>query len=469
MTEPRRPRFVLIALLVASAFFMENLDGTVIATALPQMAPPLRTTAIALSTGMSAYMLTLAVFIPLSGWIADRFGARTIFCLAIAIFTLSSILCGLSSRLWEFTAARVLQGIGGSMMVPVGRLVVLRNTEKKDLIHSIAYITWPGLVAPILGPPLGGFITTYASWRWIFFLNVPLGIAGIVLAAVLVPNHRADERQSLDWLGFLLSGLSCFSLMYGLDFMGQRQIPWREVGLLWSFSALCALLAVLQARRHPHPLIDLSALRIPSFAVMIFGGSLFRIAIGATPFLLPMLFQVGFGMNAFASGLLMLALFAGNLGMKSITTPVLRRFGFRPVLLTNGLLAAFSIFVYGLLLPAMPKALMAAVLFFSGLCRSMQFTSLNTLAFADVPAERMTGANTFASTMMQMTMGMGIGVGAVALHMAALAHGRDTTALQVADFHLAFFLIAAIALIAVLDFLKLDRNAGSVVSGHRPA
>ncbi len=202
---------------------------------------------------------------------------------------------------------------------------------------------------------------------------------------------------------------------------------------------------------------------------MIFGGSLFRIAIGTAPFLLPMLFQVGFGMNAFASGLLMLALFAGNLGMKTVTTPVLRRFGFRPVLITNGMLAAVSIFVCGLLVPAMPKALMAAVLFFSGLCRSMQFTSLNSLAFADVPAERMTGANTFASTMMQMTMGMGIGVGAVALHMAALVHGRDTTALQVGDFHLAFFLIAAIALTAVLDFFKLDRNAGSIVSGHRPA
>ena len=463
----QRQRFVLIALLVAGAFFMENLDGTVIATALPQMAPALSTTPIALSAGMSAYMLTLAVFIPISGWVADRFGSRTIFAAAIAMFTLSSILCGLSHQLWQFTAARVLQGIGGAMMVPVGRLVVLRNTEKKDLMRSIAYIVWPGLVAPILGPPVGGFITTYASWRWIFFLNVPLGVLGILLTFVLVPNHRTDEKNPLDWLGFVLSGLSCFCLMYGLDFMEQQPIAWLKVGVFWTFSLGCAGLVALHACRHPYPLIDLSALRIPTFATVIFGGSLFRVAIGTTPFLLPMMFQVGFGMSAFASGLLMIALFAGNLGMKTFTSPVLRRFGFRSVLITNGVLAALSIAAFSLLTASMPRMLIAAVLFLGGLCRSMQFTSLTTLAFADIPTEKMTRANTFLSTVQQMTMGMGVGVGAVLLHLAALLHGRHASALAVADFHLAFFLVGVIALLAIVDCFKLEPDAGSIVSGHQ--
>jgi EmrB/QacA subfamily drug resistance transporter len=479
----QRQRFVLIALLVAGAFFMENLDGTVIATALPQMAPALRTTPIALSAGMTAYMLTLAVFIPISGWVADRFGSRTVFAAAIAIFTLSSILCGLSNQLWQFTAARVLQGFGGAMMVPVGRLVVLRNTEKKDLMQSIAYIVWPGLVAPILGPPVGGFITTYASWRWIFFLNVPLGVLGILLTFVLVPNHRTDERNPLDWLGFLLSGLSCFSLMYGLGFMEQQPIAWLKVGALWTLSIGCAGLVALHARRHPFPLIDLSALRIPTFATVIFGGSLFRVAIGTTPFLLPMMFQVGFGMSAFTSGLLMIALFAGNLGMKTFTSPILRRFGFRSVLIANGVLAALSLAACSFLTANLPKMLIAAVLFLGGLCRSMQFTSLTTLAFADIPSEKLTRANTFLSTVSQMSMGMGVGVGAVILHVAALVHGRAATAagvptthaltrsgvdLTVADFHLAFLLVGAIALVAIADCFKLERDAGTVVSGHQP-
>jgi EmrB/QacA subfamily drug resistance transporter len=463
----QRQSFAPITLLVAGAFFMENLDGTVIATALPQMALALHATPIALSAGMSAYMLTLAVFIPISGWIADRFGSRTVFATAIAIFTLSSILCGLSHQLWQFTAARVVQGMGGAMMVPVGRLVVLRNTEKKDLMQSISYIVWPGLVAPILGPPVGGFITTYASWRWIFFLNVPLGFLGILLTLVLVPNHQADERNPLDWLGFFLSGLSCFSLMYGLDFMEQQPIAWLKVGAFWTLSIGCAALVALHARHHAFPLIDLSALRIPTFATVIFGGSLFRIAIGTTPFLLPMMFQVGFGMSAFTSGLLMIALFAGNLGMKTLTTPILRRFGFRSVLITNGTLAALSIFAFSLLTANMPTMLIAAVLFLGGLCRSMQFTSLSTLAFADIPSEKLTGANTFLSAVAQMTMGMGVGVGAVILHLAALLRGGAASVLTVVDFHRAFLLVGVIALAAIVDCFKLELDAGAVVSGHR--
>jgi len=461
-------RYVLIALLVAGAFFMEHLDATVIATALPQMAQSFGTTAIALSTGMSAYMLTLAVFIPMSGWIADRFGARTVFGLAITIFTSASILCGLSNGIWGFTAARILQGIGGAMMVPVGRLVVLRNTDKKDLINAIAYITWPALVAPILGPPLGGFITTYASWRWIFFLNVPIGLLGIVLTALLVPNHRSADRNPLDGFGFVLSGLSCVSLMYGLDFMGQQQIAWAKVGVLWSFSIMCAVGAVLHARRHPYPVIDLSALRVPTFAAVIFGGSLFRMAIGTAPFLLPMMFQIGFGMSAFTSGLLVLALFAGNLGMKTVTTPVLRRFGFRNVLIVNGVLVAASFLAYNFLTATSPKLLIAVVLFCGGLFRSMQFTSLATIAFAEVPQPLMSGANSLMSMVMQLTLGMGVAIGAVLLHASLWLRGAGGTP-ELWDFRIAFFGAGAIALAGAVRAYWLPREAGAEVSGHKPA
>ena len=286
---------------------MENLDGTVIATAMPQMARSFGASPVDLNIGMTAYLLALAVFIPISGWLADRFGARRVFAGAIGLFTASSVLCGLSNGLWEFTAARVLQGLGGAMMVPVGRLVVLRTTAKQDLLRSIAYITWPGLAAPILGPPVGGFITTYASWRWIFLLNVPLGLLGVVLAHWLIPNSRSSQKRPFDWIGFILISAACVSLMYGLDLIGRHEIHRLTTGLLLVCSLALGVAAVWHVRRHPHPLIDLSSLRVPTFAVTIWGGSLFRIAIGATPFLLPLMFQIGFGMNAFTSGLLVLS------------------------------------------------------------------------------------------------------------------------------------------------------------------
>jgi EmrB/QacA subfamily drug resistance transporter len=455
-----------IAVLVAGAFFMENLDGTVIATALPQMAQSFHVGPVSLNVGMTAYMLTLAVFIPISGWIADRFGARTVFGGAIAVFTVSSVFCGLSNGLAEFVTARVVQGIGGAMMVPVGRLVVLRSTEKQHLLRATAFITWPGLVAPVLGPPVGGFITTYASWRWIFFLNVPLGLIGIVLSALWISNDREDRNRPFDWTGFLSSALACSTLMYGLELVGQQPTPWPEITLLLSVSLATGWLMVWHSKRHPTPLISLSSLRIRTFAVTIWGGSLFRIAISVIPFLLPLLFQIGFGLSAFRSGLLVLAVFAGNLGMKTVTTPVIRRFGFRKVLLVNGLLTALSLFACAFLTPEMPTPVIAAILFFGGLCRSMQFTSLNTLGFADIPSGQMSAATTFASMVQQMTMGMGVAAGAIALRIAALLRHGSASNPTIPDFHLAFVLIGLVALVSVLDFLKLEATAGGVVSGH---
>ena len=322
---------------------MENLDGTVIATALPQMGRSFHVSPVDLNMGMTAYLLMLAVFIPISGWFADRFGARTVFISAIAVFTVSSILCGFSKGLWEFTLARVVQGIGGAMMVPVGRLVVLRTTEKRDLMRAIAYITWPGLVAPVVGPPIGGFITTYVSWHWIFFLNVPLGIIGMALAALWIVNVKEDDVKPFDWLGFILSGSACTTFMYGLELIGRENSSWRASSLFVACGCILGAFAVRHIRKAVAPVIDLAALKIKTFAVVIWGGSLFRIAISVSPFLLPLMFQIGFGLNAFQSGLLMLGLFVGNLGMKTVTSPVLRQFGFRNVLLINGTISALAI------------------------------------------------------------------------------------------------------------------------------
>ena len=462
-------RSTLVALLVAGAFFMENLDGTVIATALPQMALSFGAHPIDLNLGMTVYMLTLAVFIPVSGWVADRVGARTVFSSAIGLFTLASMICGVSNTLAHFTEARVLQGIGGAMMVPVGRLVVLRITEKKDLIRSMTYLVWPGLMAPVLGPPLGGFITTYSSWRWIFYLNVPLGVIGTVLALRWTDNERENTERSFDWLGFALAGSACVAFMYSLELMGQQTSHWPTVWALLACSLLAGALAAAHMRRTEHPLIDFACLKRRTFAVSIWGGSLFRIGIMASPFLLPLMFQVTFGLSAFQSGLLMLTMFAGNLAMKSVTTPVLQRWGFRSVLLVNGVVSALLILALGLLAPATPKVAMVAVLFLHGLARSMQFTALNTLAFVDIPKALLSSATSFAAVVQQMGMGLGVALGAVALRCAGWLRGERAGSITLMDFHLAFWMMAGLGVLAVLDCFALPREAGAEASGHRTA
>jgi EmrB/QacA subfamily drug resistance transporter len=456
-----------ISILVATAFFMENLDGTVIATALPQMGKSFHVSPVDLNIGMTAYLLMLAVFIPISGWVADRIGARSVFVSAIAIFTVSSILCGLSNGIMAFTAARIIQGIGGAMMVPVGRLVVLRTTEKHNLMEAIAYITWPGLVAPVVGPPVGGFITTYFSWHWIFFLNVPLGIIGMVLSVLWIPNLREDKVKPFDWIGFALSSSACVTFMYGMELVGRENATWGTTLFYLICGCALAVLAVIHFRRSVTPLLSLDLLKIKSFAITIEGGSLFRIAISVSPFLLPLMFQVGFGLNAFQSGILMLGLFVGNLSMKPATTAVLRRFGFRAVLIWNGILTAILMLGCAAIFPQTPRTIILAVLFVNGLCRSMQFTCLSTLAFADVPKPELSSATSFFSMITQMSMGMGVAVGAILLRVGGLLDGNSHGTPTTKEFHIAFLLVAVLTLLATVDCFTLDPEAGSAVSGHR--
>jgi EmrB/QacA subfamily drug resistance transporter len=457
----------LITSLVAAAFFMENLDGSIIATALPQMAQSFHIRPVELSVGITSYLLTLAVFIPISGWLADRVGVRTVFTAALAIFTGASILCAMTGNLVEFTGARVLQGIGGAMMVPVGRLAVLRVTPKEHLVRAISLITWPGLVAPVLGPPLGGFITTYFTWRWIFYLNVPLGLAGMALAWCFISAERDADCRPFDVLGFVLTGVAGTSIMYAMEAIGRADTSWRSALVFLAIGLAACAVAWFHLRRSAHPMIDLSAFRIKTFMVAICGGSLFRISIGAVPFLLPLMFQVGFGMNPFQSGLLTLAVFAGNLSTKLVTTQILQRFGFRTVLVFNGAFAAVTLASMSLLRPSTASGWILFALFISGVARSLQFTAINTLGFADVPKPQMSGASTLSSTMSQMTMGMGVAAGAIALRIAAWWHEHDAQTLVPADFSIAFLLVASLSVIAIVDVFSLAPDAGEHVSGHR--
>ena len=455
-------RATAISLLVAGAFFMENLDGTVIVTAIPQMAKSFGVHPVDLSIGVSAYILALAVLIPASGWIADRFGAKAVFAWAIVIFTVASVLCGISPNLPLFVIARVLQGLGGALMVPVGRLVVLRSAKKEEIISAIGLIVWPGLAAPVVGPPLGGFITAYFSWHWIFYINVPLGAVALWFALRLIPQGATEEKP-FDWLGFVFTGTSCFALMLGIQLLSADVPNWAWTAILLLGGLAIGILAIWQERRETHPLVDFYAMRYKSYALTVWGGTLFRASIGAIPFLLPLLFQLGFGLDAFVSGLLVLSVFAGNIVMKIFTTAALNRFGFRRVLVFNGFLNAAVILACALIGPETPVPVIMGLLFVSGLTRSMQFTTLATIAYADVPQDKMNGANTLQNVVQPIGFALGIAVAALALRAGSIAFPPGATSISMGQFHVAFVIVGLIALVAVFDTLGLASGAGDAL------
>jgi EmrB/QacA subfamily drug resistance transporter len=454
--------------IVAATFFMEYLDTTIIATALPQMARSFGVGPNEVSLGMTAYMLTLAVFIPVSGWVADRCGSRTVFGGALVVFTLASVLCGLSTGIFSFTAARVLQGIGGAMMVPVGRMIVVRNTDKSRMMQAISTITWPAIVAPVIGPTLGGFITTYASWRWVFFLNIPFGVMALIAIASRVPNQRDENRRPLDVGGFLLSGAALISLLYGTELASHQDASIAHAVGFMLAGILVGALAIRRFRRIRHPLLDLTSLRVPTYAVTVLWGSATRIGIEAVPYLSPLLFQIGFGLSAFHSGLLLLATATGNLGMKIFTSRILRRFGFRTVAIAAGTIAATVVAALGWLSPSTPLILMLCVLFIYGTARSMQFTTLGTLAYADVDDARRGPASTLWSVAQQMTIGMGIAFGALCLRVSTSLHTARAAlapgSFDLGDFRWAFIAAGSLILVSIAGYVRLRRDAGHAIA-----
>ncbi len=461
----------MLPFVVAAAFFMEYLDTTVIATALPQMAKTFAVGPNEVSLGMTAYMLSLAVFIPISGWIADRVGSRTVFASALITFTTASVLCGSANGLMWFTLTRVLQGIGGAMMVPVGRAIVVRNTPTSGLMRAISTITWPAIVAPVVGPTVGGFITTYASWRWVFFLNVPFGIATLIAALNIVPNQKEAAKRQLDVGGFLLSGTALICILYGTELASHENTNLISAGGLIIAGVLVGAAAVWRLRSTPSPLLDLTTLRIQTYAATVLWGSATRIGIEAVPYLMPLLLQIGFGVSAFHSGLLLLATASGNLGMKLFTTPILRRFGFRPVAIVNGVVAAISVAACGWLMASTPLAVMLVVLLCYGLTRSLQFTLLATLAYADVGDRQRSSASTLWSVAQQMTIGMGIALGALCLRLSTfLDEGRSDGGhahFSIENFRWAFSVAAVIVLVSLIGYIKLPREAGDAVRGRK--
>ncbi len=455
-----------IPLIVACALFMENMDSTVITTSLPAIAADIGENPLALKLALTSYLVSLAVFIPITGWVADRYGSRSVFTAAIVVFVAGSLLCAVSGNLAAFVVARFVQGIGGAMMVPVGRLVLLRAVPKHEYVAALNYVTIPALLGPVIGPALGGAITLYFHWRWIFIINVPIGALGLVLVQRFIPNLREEAVPPFDWRGFALTGVGMSLLMLGLSALGGHLLPAGVIAASVAGGALVLLAYRRHARKTAHPSLDLKLFRIPTFFNGVAVGSLFRVGVGATPFLLPLLLQLGFGLDPLQSGLLTCATAIGAMFMKTLTVAILKRWGFRRVLSTNGLLAAGSVAACAFFTAATPHVVIVLVLLVSGCLRSLQFTALQALSFADTTRASMSQATSIASMTQRLTQSLGIAVGAYAVELASLAQGHRT--IVAADFPPAFVVVAAIAAIPAFLHWRMPRTAGTEVSGHAP-
>ena len=453
----------LLPLIVACALFIENMDSTVISTSLPAIASDLATDPIALKLALTAYLLSLAVFIPVSGWVADRFGARRTFMTAIGVFLLGSIGCAMSYSLGSMVAARFLQGMGGAMMVPVGRLVLLRSVPKEALVQALSWLTIPALVGPMVGPPLGGFITTYFDWRWIFLINLPMGILGIALANRFIPDVT-QRVPPLDWTGFLLAGGGLAAAMFGFSTLGRHLVP-VAIAVPALVGGIAALVSyVFHSRRHAHPLLDLNLFRLETYRAGVAGGLLFRIGIGSTPFLLPLMLQLGFGLSPVRSGLLTFVSAMGAIFMKTVAARILKRFGFRRVLALNGLAAAAMLCGFGLFRPETPHVYIIATLLVSGCFRSLQFTSLNAISYAEVDSPRMGQASSLAGMMQQLSLSLGVAIGGYLLEIVGVLNHRPAT--DVGNFYWAFLAVGLISASSTWLMWRLPAHAGADMAGR---
>ena len=454
----------LIPLIVATALFMENMDSTVIATSLPAIAADIGTSPLTLKLAITSYLLSLAVFIPASGWTADRFGPRLVFSVAVAVFMVGSIGCALSGSVTDFVIARTLQGIGGAMMTPVGRLVLLRSIDKSALVNAMAWVTVPALVGPVVGPPLGGFITTYFSWHWIFLINIPIGLLGIFMAQRFIDPIRTENPERFDLYGMLLAGIGLAGIAFGLSVAGLNLLPWPVVASLVAIGAISMTLYVIHARRTASPVLDFGLLRLPTMRASILGGFLFRLGIGSLPFLLPLLMQVGFGLSPFRSGLVTFASAVGAMGMKTLAARIIKTFGFRNIMTINAVVSSVFLAACALFTIQTPLLLIMILLVVGGFFRSLQFTAINTLAYAEVEPSKMSRATTLVSVNQQLAVSAGVAVGAASVESTMWLH--HVTELSAGLFAPAFVVVSVISALSAYFWWEMPVDAGHQVSGR---
>jgi EmrB/QacA subfamily drug resistance transporter len=455
----------LIPLIVASALFMENMDSTVIATSLPAIAADIGTSPLTLKLAITSYLLSLAVFIPASGWTADRFGARTVFSIAIAVFMVGSIGCALSQNVTHFVIARILQGMGGAMMTPVGRLVLLRSIDKAGLVNAMAWMTMPALIGPVIGPPLGGFITTYFSWHWIFLINIPIGLLGIYLAQRYIDPIRSDDPERFDLWGLILAGVGLAGIAFGGSVAGLGLLPWPVVVALVGIGAASITMYVFHARRTSSPVLDFSLLRLATLRAAIIGGFLFRLGIGALPFLLPLLMQVGFGLSPFRSGMVTFGSAVGAMGMKALAARIIRTFGFRNVLTINAVVSSVFLAACALFTVQTPLLLILVLLVVGGFFRSLEFTAINTVAYAEVEPAQMSRATTLVSVNQQLAISAGVAVGAACVESSMVLN--KMTELSAGDFAPAFIVVSVLSAASAWFFWQMPDDAGHEISGRK--
>lgn len=449
---------------VATALFMEQLDSTIVNTAVPSMAASLDVEPLSLKTVVSSYILSLAVFIPVSGWMADRFGTRRVFASAIAIFTFASILCGLSLNLPMLVATRILQGMGAAMMIPVGRLTIIRTFPKSELLSAMNFVIIPALIGPLLGPTIGGLIVHWLPWRVIFFINVPVGLAALLLVHRHMPDYHGDDPRPLDAIGLILFGAGAALLSWLLEIFSEHAIDAASAAIL--FLGASGLLGAYgwHARQTTYPLLRLGLFRERTFCVAVGGGFITRLSLGGLPFLLPLLYQLGLGFPAWQSGLLMMPAVVAAMGMKLISSPILRRFGYRKVLIVNTLLIGVTISMFAGVTPSTPIALIVFLGLAQGFFNSLQFSSMNSMAYADIKAKDSSMASTIASSMQQMSMSFGLACGSlVTSWFLGDLPQSDQTAVTGA-LHSAFLTLSGLAVISSLSFWTLQEKDGESVS-----
>jgi EmrB/QacA subfamily drug resistance transporter len=455
----------LIPLIVATALFMENMDSTVIATSLPAIAADIGTSPLTLKLAITSYLLSLAVFIPASGWTADRFGARLVFSGAVAVFMVGSIGCALSTNITDFVIARILQGMGGAMMTPVGRLVLLRSIDKSKLVNAMAWVTVPALVGPVIGPPLGGFITTYFSWHWIFLINIPIGLLGIFMALRYIDPIKSEDPERFDLYGMILAGIGLAGIAFGLSVAGLNLLPWSIVAALVAIGSISMTLYVIHARRTASPVLDFALLRLPTMRASIIGGFLFRLGIGSLPFLLPLLMQVGFGLSPFRSGLVTFASAVGAMGMKTLAARIIRTFGFRNMMTINAVVSSVFLGACALFTVTTPLLLIMIILVVGGFFRSLEFTAINTVAYAEIEPAQMSRATTLVSVNQQLAISAGVAVGAFSVESTMLL--RHVNELSAADFAPAFLVVSIISAVSAWFFWQMPDDAGHEISGRK--